>query len=401
MKTHHIRNLRYINLGAVMLMSSVWCQENNTVPAPIPHTRLWTYITAVNPHYWYSPMKQKVSQIIKRKTVEERIQHISMLLTQMHDVFSTQSDRALHGASASAREAYHIIASHVVDHESQQLHPVIAQWLSGHDIAQKIFKGENPPATYEAVNAVATYLYALATREVDHPLDDFTLVMIDEAHVTTETGALAAPIKKLYDWFKQSTACYKRISTHFSHCSKQQFGLDLTARTSATSGAPTKKLHLLFGELDNNMFFFKLEAHGLRGARHFIMHSGGYIVSRIRKVSLLRTMFRVVPDDHASFRNEVVPHLIMNIFKELLILIEPQAAQRSVIMKRAKSHGIREMLQLLKTHAATHTNASVVALIDTFIAHLTTMYEPATITVRIGHEIICTAQQLLAPENHA
>jgi hypothetical protein len=397
---HFKRHIRNTSIVSVMLLHSLGCQ-GGAAAVPALNARLHAYLAAINPHYWYPPMKQKVSTLMAQKTVDERINALTNLIENMREMFISQPTRAQQGASIHAREAYNIISqAHLAGHETENLHAVVQQWLRGHAIAQKIFKGESPPATPEAVSDVATYLYALATREVNHPLDDFTLVMIDAAQISLNTGICESPLNKLYLWFKQSASCYPRISTHFSHCKQQQFGLDLTARTSAASGAPTKKLHLLFGQLSETMFFFKLEGYGLRGARHFIMHSGGYIVSRIRKVSALRALFRVVPDDHASFRNEVPPQIIMAIFKELLMLLEQQKSQRTAIIKRVKSYGIGEMVRVMATYAADQIDARVMQLMNAFTAHLKSIYDAATLELRIGHEIICTAQQLLASEMH-
>jgi len=354
-------------------------------------------LTAVNPLYWYSPMQKKIFKLIMKKTLEDHIQNIARLLDTMRNILSTQQTLAHSCASAEAQEAYQILTQTPYDDDLERMHPLTSQYLRGQALVQQIFQGENPSQTYETVNDVVTYLYTLATREVNHPLDDFTLVVIDGELITTPTQSFQVPIKKLFLWLKQSPSCYPRISTHFPHFKIQQFGLDLSnPQLRSASGAPTKKLHLLFGQLTETTFFFKPEGHGLRGARHFLLHSGGYIISRIRKISLLRSLFKVASDDHPSFRNEVIPQIIMKIFKELLALIERSASQRNAIMKRIRHHGISEMITTLNLYSTQELNPSVAQLITTFTTSLQLIYNDTTLSCRIGHEIICTAEKMVS-----
>jgi hypothetical protein len=172
---------------------------------------------------------------------------------------------------------------------------------------------------------------------------------------------------------------YPRFSSHFARHQHihPQYGIDIRFEDqSALPLLPTGKRHILFGQLDDQYMFIKMEDSGLYYADGFISHSVGMLMDIGRKK--IPTLFGSI--DHTLQRTENIPHAIKQQYAAI-----------------AKKHGLSPQLHAIKDIFALSIEEQT--HFKELIKEISSTYDHPRL--RYGREVLLLENEWLSATHHA
>lgn len=150
---------------------------------------------------------------------------------------------------------------------------------------------------------------------------------------------------RLFSFLHSYVGTYRRISSHFSSYTNQQYGLDIPFSYRSYRLFIAQKRHVLFGKLNEHLLFIKPENYGTRLAEpiDFIMHTKEYIQSLGRRLARLGF-------ERSDWREERIPRTIMQAWRDFLH------------HWTASAHGVKESLSLAASYGIQEITARFAAL---------------------------------------
>jgi len=308
------------------------------------------------------------------------IAHITYLAQEKNDIFAFNAK--IHAPRSIA----------YIPHNIHTLSEFFDSGLNGQCALNKdqiityITTGENrianlnqPLPTEQYLNeivGVIWYLYSLAI-EKGQPYTEGIFVIEDthqQLYNFLRTYVAAANPSQAKPVFLSTTNkyAYPRFSSHFARHQKthSQYGIDIRFENqSALPLLPTGKRHILFGQLDNQYMFIKMENSGLYYADGFISHSAGMLMDIGRKK--IPALFGSM--DHTLQRTENIPYAIKQQYAAI-----------------AKKHGLCPQLHAIKDIFALSSEDQI--LFKELIEEITCTYDHPHL--RYGREVLLLENEL-------
>lgn len=274
-----------------------------------------------------------------------------------------------------------------IDRGRKKLHEIINGSLKMNTILFELEQTHADRHTHlENIVSICWYLYAIAATK-DQAFDEGTFIVHDN---NTLYDYLLQYVKNVNPQWNSCVSQssnpygYCRHSTHLKECQAQgnhHFGIDIRFGDSLDwwdywvpcakqqqALLPAGKRHILFGKVDDERTFIKMENDGLYRYDGWAQHAAGAIGSVARKLGL-------GSNDLNSYRKEHMPAYIQREIKQLV-------QQHNCVIETPKSIGS------IFTAAEQHTE------LNAFATKLRQEYDH--VEKRFGNEVILTPTELTA-----
>lgn len=299
-----------------------------------------------------------------------------------------------------------------IDKEVQKL--LINDAIQGYNILKSLYDNhETVPATSHAVKQSTLYKLYVGMRKVNHTIQECTIVLPDASadHKWLMSNMLKHPSASTHFYYDNSDPDISNFSTNRHY----HIGLG--------EGIAGKKT-ILFGNLKNKnsfeRFFVKPEKASTTGETLIekivepIKHTKDLAKSLLRKATLLRKCYNYVvqswwiprkvqqwlyikPDDHYSYKKERLPEDIVDAFTSMMAITK-LTNEQNYDKHRATYEGISYMYEhvteLLKQQNTPECHKT---LYISFLNYLKLRYDPKSLLVRKGNEIVLFKEDILAP----